>query len=77
MNVFAKFDEIPSMILQDIKGKKRFGHQSDRRSEGWTGNLKTVYPSTNTVCGGVQGWYTAVLLWCGMYHGTLVHTAVF
>ena len=25
MNVFAKFDEIPSMILQDIKETKRYG----------------------------------------------------
>ena len=27
MNVFAKFDEIPSMILQDIKKKIRYGHK--------------------------------------------------
>ena len=26
MNVFAKFDEIPSIILQDIKETKRYGH---------------------------------------------------
>ena len=26
MNVFAKFDEYPSMILQDVKEVKRFGH---------------------------------------------------
>ena len=26
MNVFAKFDEIPSMILQDIEETKRNGH---------------------------------------------------
>ena len=25
MNVFAKFDEIPSIILQDIKETKRYG----------------------------------------------------
>ena len=51
MDVFAKFDEIPSMILQDIKETKRYGHKnvSDRRSD----NVKTaVYPPTNTVCGG-------------------------
>ena len=53
MNVFAKFDEILSRILQDIKKKKtlqtqkRFG-LSDTRSD----NVKTVYPPTNTVCGG-------------------------
>ena len=33
MNVFAKFDEIPSMILQDIKETKRYGH-TDGRSFG-------------------------------------------
>ena len=26
MNAFAKFDEIPSMTLQDIKETKRHGH---------------------------------------------------
>ena len=52
MNVFAKFDEIPSMILQDIKETKCYGHKnvSDTRSD-----VKTVYPPTNTVCG-VRGW---------------------
>ena len=52
MNVFAKFDEILSMILQDIKVTKRYGHKnvSDTRSD----NVKTVYPPTNTVCGGYK-----------------------
>ena len=55
MKVFAKFDEIPSMILQDIKETKRYGHTvgpSDGRSVGRTDNVKTVYPPTNIVCGG-------------------------
>ena len=55
MNVFGKFDEIPSMILQDIKETKRYGHTFVRsfvRSFGRTDNVKTVYPPTNTVCGG-------------------------
>ena len=30
MNVFAKFDEILSMILQDIKKTKRYGHTVGR-----------------------------------------------
>ena len=50
MNVFAKFDEIPSMILQDINETKRYGH-TQTQSEGQTDNVKTVYPPTNTVCG--------------------------
>ena len=49
MNVFAKFDEIPSMILQDIKETKRYGHTHAR-----TDNVKTVYTPTNTVCGGYK-----------------------
>ena len=51
MNVFAKFDEIPSMILQDIKETKRYGH-TDGRSFVRSHNVKTVYPPTNKVCGG-------------------------
>ena len=51
MNVFAKFDEIPSMTLQDIKETKRHGH-TFVRSFVRTDNVKTVYPPTNTVCGG-------------------------
>ena len=47
MNVFAKFDEIPSMILEVIKKTKRYGH-----TDGLSDNVKTVYPPTNTVCGG-------------------------
>ena len=49
--MFAKFDEIPSMILQDIKETKRYGH-TEGRTEGRTDNVKTVYPPTNTVCRG-------------------------
>ena len=49
MNVFAKFDEFPSMILQNIKETKLYG-----RTVGRTDNVKTVYPPTNTVCGGYK-----------------------
>ena len=59
MNVFAKFYEIPSMTLQDIKETKRYGHTFVRsfvrsfvRTDGRTDNVKTVYPPTNKVCGG-------------------------
>ena len=53
MNVFAKFDEIPSMTLQDIKETKRYGHTCVR-SVVRSDNVKTVYPPTNTVCGGYK-----------------------
>ena len=57
MNVFAKFDEIPSMTLQDIKETKRYRHTfvcSFVRSFVRSDNVKTVYPPTNTVCGGYK-----------------------
>ena len=57
MNVFAKFDEIPSMILEVIEETKRFGHTVGRsvgRSDGLSDNVKTVYPPTNTVCRGYK-----------------------
>ena len=53
MNVFAKFDEIPLMLLQNIKETKRYGH-TFVRSFVRTDNVKTVYPPTNTVCGGYK-----------------------
>ena len=51
MNVFAKFDEIPSMLFQEIKETKCYGH-TFVRSFRRTDKVKTVYPPTNTVCGG-------------------------
>ena len=60
MNVIAKFDEIPSMTLQDIKETKRYGHTFVRsfvRSFGRT-DVKTVYPPTNTVCGGYNDQFS-------------------
>ena len=59
MNVFAKFDEILSMILQDIKETKRYGRTvrlSFGRMDGRTDNVKTVHPPTNIVCGGGGGY---------------------
>ena len=45
MNVFAKFDEILSMILQDIKETKRWPRSR-------TDSMETVYTPTNTFVGG-------------------------
>ena len=52
MNKYARFDEIPSRTLKDIKETKRHGRMD---------NVKTVYPPRNTVCGG----YNTV---CGGYN---------
>ena len=46
-----KFDEIQSIILQDIKETKRYNTHTVRRTD----NMKTVYPPTNTVWGGGGG----------------------
>ena len=66
MKVFAKFDEIPSMILEVIKETKRYGHMFGRavvRSD----KVKTIYPPTNTVCGGynykILTAFECVLFW--------------
>ena len=53
MKKYARFDETPSMTLKDIKETKRYG-RTDGRTDGWTDNVKTVYPPTNTVCGGYK-----------------------
>ena len=45
MNVFAKFDEIPSMILQDIKETKRYGHTDGRSSVRSVGQRENSIPS--------------------------------
>ena len=45
MNKYARFDEILSRTLRDIKETKCYGQ---------TDNVKTVYPPTNTVCGGYK-----------------------
>ena len=50
MNVFAKFGEIPSMIFEVITETKLL--RTNGLSDGRTDNVKTVYPPTNTVCGG-------------------------
>ena len=65
MNVFAKFDAIPLMIFKVIKETKRYGHTVGRsnetvfmwlrfRMDGRSDNVKTVYPPTNIVCGGIM-----------------------
>ena len=49
MNAYARFDEIPFITLKDIKKTKRYG-----RTDAKTDNVKTVYPPTKTVCGGIK-----------------------
>ena len=51
MNMFARFDENPAMILQDIKKKKTF--RTDGRTHACTDNVKTVYPPQTKFAGGI------------------------
>ena len=51
MNMFARFDENPAMILQDIKKTKRYG-RTDAHTHGQRENSILT---TNKVCG---GYYT-------------------
>ena len=48
MNMFARLNENPAMILQDIKETKRYG-RTDARTDGQRENS---IPPTNKVCGG-------------------------
>ena len=45
MNVFAKFDEIPSKTLQDIKEAKRYGHTFVRSVGRSFGQRENSIPS--------------------------------
>ena len=57
MDIFLNFDENPATTLQVIKKTKRYGRTEGRthgRTDGRTDNVKTVYPTTNKVCGGYK-----------------------
>ena len=58
MNVFAKFDENPSMTFQNINETKRYGH-THARTVGRTDGVKTVYPP-QTQLAGYTNEYSAV-----------------
>ena len=50
--MFAKFDEIPAMTLQDINETKRY-----IRTDTPTHNVKTVYPPQTKFAGGYKNIY--------------------
>ena len=53
MNMFARFDENPTMTLRVIKETKRYG-RTDARTDGRTDNVKTVYPLQTKFAGGIK-----------------------
>ena len=52
MNMFARFDENPTMTLRVIKETKRYG-RTDARTDARTDNVKTVYPLQTKFAGGI------------------------
>ena len=48
--MFAKFDEIPAMILQDVKETKHYRRTHARMY----GQRENSIPTTNKVCGGIN-----------------------
>ena len=53
INVLARFDGIPPMTPQDIKGEKGYG-----RTEIWTdGQRENSIPPTSIFCVWESGWY--------------------
>ena len=60
MNMFARFNENPAMILQDIKETKRYGRthtRTDGQTDGRTDNVKTVYPLQTKFAGGITSCF--------------------
>ena len=64
MNMFARFNENPAMILQDIKETKRYG-QTDGRTDGQRENS---IPPTNKVCGGFNNSSITIVKNCLSSH---------
>ena len=62
--MFARFDENPTMTLQDIKEKQSYG-RTDRHTDG----RENCIPTTNKVCRG----YKNIIKLC--FHNKSVHTA--
>ena len=54
MNMFARFNENPAMILQDIKETKRYGRTHGRMHARTDGQRENSIPPTNKVCGGIK-----------------------
>ena len=82
MNMFARFDENPTMTLRVIKETKRYGRtdgrthgRTDARTDGRThGQRENSIPPTNKVCGGYNNCqdivhttgHNATVIWCSL-----------
>ena len=52
--MFARFNENPAMILQDIKETKRYGWTDAQTHARTNGQRENSIPPTNKVCGGYK-----------------------
>ena len=50
--ISAETDECPSLRFQDIRKKTKCHGRTNSWTDRRTDNVKTVYPTTNKVCGG-------------------------
>ena len=66
MNMFARFDEILAMTLQDIKETKRY-IRTDALTYTRTDNVKTVYPPQKSLRGYKEMKITS-LLWLKAFY---------
>ena len=67
--MYARFDEIPSMTLKDIKETKGYG-----RTDGWTDGRENSISPTNTVCGGYNKWTDKEYVANSLIHSITCHT---
>ena len=54
----AEIDEYLSLRFQDIRKKPKCHGRTHGRTDGRTDNVKTIYPTTNKVCGGIKNEVT-------------------
>ena len=72
INVSAEIDEHPSLRFQDIRKKNKVS-RTDTRTDGRTDNVKTVYPTTNKVCGRYNNLDIPLDRQLKLFHNTVVH----
>ena len=57
MNMFARFDENPAMVLRVIKETKSYGRTDGCTDARTDGQRENSIPPTNKVCGGYNKSY--------------------
>ena len=68
MKVFAKFDEIQSMTLQDIKETKHYGHTFVRSFVRSDGQRENSIPSHKHSLGGYKNYFFFGFIFRSFFH---------